>query len=562
MTDIIHRITGDFGIWQLRAVLIIFLCKIPSSWFMACVIFTAPAPRFNEYYCADGLPEQEQPTGVSKFSLHDFYNTAGNYSHHDHCFKEQYNNVTNKYDEVPCTSFQYIPTDYWSLVTQFNLVCSREIFVAWTQFWHLFGVLMGGISATKLMLRFSPRNVMLMGMITQIFCGCITGMTSSFNIHCAFRCFSAMCCALMFTAGQTIFSEITGGKYRLGVATLFDQFWSIGVILLPGLSSFFSSWVHIYLAITFPTVILILLYPWIPDAPRWLLKRDRVEEVERILIESAGINDRMWMVPQNLHEELETLANSLKSEPPPANWWSLWTGPRAKTHLIAAHIAWTVYVTNFNGMLLNIRSFGREYLNINTIFTGISEILGCFLALFFALHTRNKWMSAGIYNIVAGLIGCLGWFISDEWSETTRVAVWMVLSSIPKAGVSISQSMLIAGTSELVPAPKRQIFTFSCIVVARIGLLTAPFINVLKNFDTALSLTAFCVLGLIGGIATCFLRSEQINTNDSAGTDFERNPNNLCASSTTEDIITTRNGIPSTINVWTTEPQFSEKTNL
>lgn len=32
--DIIGRINGEFGKWQLRTVLLIFLTKIPSAWFM------------------------------------------------------------------------------------------------------------------------------------------------------------------------------------------------------------------------------------------------------------------------------------------------------------------------------------------------------------------------------------------------------------------------------------------------------------------------------------------------------------------------------------------------
>lgn len=36
--DIIGRITGEFGRWQLRTVLLIYLTKIPSSWFMACTL--------------------------------------------------------------------------------------------------------------------------------------------------------------------------------------------------------------------------------------------------------------------------------------------------------------------------------------------------------------------------------------------------------------------------------------------------------------------------------------------------------------------------------------------
>jgi len=36
-TDFIGNFIGPIGKWQLRTILLIYLCKIPSSWFMSCV---------------------------------------------------------------------------------------------------------------------------------------------------------------------------------------------------------------------------------------------------------------------------------------------------------------------------------------------------------------------------------------------------------------------------------------------------------------------------------------------------------------------------------------------
>lgn len=66
---------------------------------------------------------------------------------------------------VPCESFDEQPR-YTSIITQFDLYCSRDILVATTQFFHLFGVLCGGIIATFMMKYIEPRQVMLIGMIT------------------------------------------------------------------------------------------------------------------------------------------------------------------------------------------------------------------------------------------------------------------------------------------------------------------------------------------------------------------------------------------------------------
>lgn len=110
----------------------------------------------------------------------------------------------------------------------------------------------------------------------------MTGLVVSYELHVFFRCLSAVCCAQMYTAGSMIcklpfkleenkkklytyiisfvVSDITGGTYKTVVTTLFEQFWSIGVILLPGVASFFQSWTHLYMAISWPTVI--LMYLW------------------------------------------------------------------------------------------------------------------------------------------------------------------------------------------------------------------------------------------------------------------------------------------------------------
>ncbi|KAH8292517.1 hypothetical protein KR054_011295 [Drosophila jambulina] len=493
-SDIIGDVVGDFGIWQLRTILIIFLCKIPAAWFMACIIFTGP-----ELYPG------------SEFTCDTSYLDSGDNSSYIVSENQCYvmDDATGSSSE--CEQFTYV-SSFDSLIMQFNLVCLRDIFVAWTQYWHLFGVLVGGVVGTKMMLGISPRSTYCIGAVAQIVCGVVTGYARDFSLHCAFRCLSAVCCAIMFTAGQAIFADITAGMHRIGAIILYDTFWSIGVILLPGLSSFFNSWSLIYVGITFPTVMLIVLLYWTPDSPRWLLRhaaeRFSIDNVEEIVREGAAINDRTFKIPPDFRQQLEQLSERLKAQPPPAPWRELWKGKRAKTHMVAAHLAQAFFVINFMGMLLNIRSFGRDYLVPNTIAMGFSEIIGCFLALHFALkHNKWKWQCAGVFNILAGILGCMGWIFTnaDTMDADLKVTLWMIIATIPKAAVSCAQSMILACMNELMPANKKQLYVFSVVTWARIWLLSAPFFNVLKKIDTAMSLTSYCVFSILGGICTCLL---------------------------------------------------------
>lgn len=175
--DIIGRITGNFGKWQLRSVLLIFLYKIPSAWFMACIIFTAPEPRRGEFFCqpseallsTNTTHKWDHMLGRHKMelikTLHPMKSsTARNIDVIDFCNvfsdadmrAEQYFEAIvhskpfkmNDHNEiVPCERFIH-HTDYHSIITDYDLVCSRNILVATTQFFHLLGVLSGGIIAT------------------------------------------------------------------------------------------------------------------------------------------------------------------------------------------------------------------------------------------------------------------------------------------------------------------------------------------------------------------------------------------------------------------------------
>lgn len=233
---------GEWGAWQRRTVFLIFLCKIPAAWFMACIIFTAPFAKYGEYFCKQpdtGLPLANQTEWIhiahplSENNEFDFCEVYENRNEALFDWQQQQTIVGKFAATEKCNSFEH-HSIFSSLVTQFDLVCSRTIWIAVTQFFHLCGVLSGGILATQLLdlygqlvcinfeficaqflsidfflthiftFSLSPRNVMLVGMITQIISGCLTGLVNNFGLHILFRYLAAVCCALMYTPGLMI----------------------------------------------------------------------------------------------------------------------------------------------------------------------------------------------------------------------------------------------------------------------------------------------------------------------------------------------------------------------
>lgn len=158
--DEISELIGDWGPWQRRGVILIYLCKIPSAWFMACIIFTAPIPKPGEYYCLRSDVSNENYLTKTAYPSNIVQNDANSMNFCSTKINQTYDEVVianlslmenEKHARyVPCTSFQF-DTPFETTITKFNLVCSRSILIATSQFFHLFGVLTGGILATKLM---------------------------------------------------------------------------------------------------------------------------------------------------------------------------------------------------------------------------------------------------------------------------------------------------------------------------------------------------------------------------------------------------------------------------
>lgn len=170
--DIVSELCGDWGRWQFRTIVLIFLCKIPSAWFMACIIFTAPYALDGEYSCY--MPRVHNLSGDEmQFVYPVIGRDASNQSQYDQCFmytdyeervmhhrQGNSNSSRVEYDDIaslygsrgvqPCEHFVHNST-FNSLVTTFDTVCDKTINLAWTQFWHLFGVLCGGVVATLLL---------------------------------------------------------------------------------------------------------------------------------------------------------------------------------------------------------------------------------------------------------------------------------------------------------------------------------------------------------------------------------------------------------------------------
>lgn len=222
-------------------------------------------------------------------------------------------------------------------------------------------------------------------------------------------------------------ADITGGKYRKSVICLFETFWGVGIVLLPivAIGMPYWSWTSIYLGISLPTIVYIFAWFLIPDSPKWLLAHNKLGAAKVQLLDAMRVNNKSEELPSNVDSFLQLEAAAVAKLPKPDTWPSLWSSKKQIVLMIALHTAWAVDVTNYNGMLLNIRVFGRDYLIINTIVCGVCEIVGVFCAYFIVMNATNrKFLCSGLFNIIAGAASCLGLIFPKSCKYIKRFALF------------------------------------------------------------------------------------------------------------------------------------------
>lgn len=250
------------------------------------------------------------------------------------------------------------------------------------------------------------------------------------------------------------------------------------MILLPWVSTWWSSWALVYVAISLPTISLIFIYYWIPDSPRWLLKHGRVEEAMNVLLDAAKVNKKKDFTEDNLLKQLSEMSESMQNDPPEPSLLSIWQGTfTLKRKLFVAHIGWSIYLMLYFGLLLHVRAMGRDYLEVNTMIAGAAELAGTFIGLLLILYTEHKWVWTSLLNIFTSLVAFAANFVPDTVPPFQRMMIFMATAMINKMTVSTTLSIFITSTTEIVSKENKKTCNYSGVTCSRTLVMVAPFIG-------------------------------------------------------------------------------------
>ncbi|XP_026666972.1 uncharacterized protein LOC108622018, partial [Ceratina calcarata] len=258
--DAVQEAIGNLGKWQIFVCLAISLVKFPIAWHQLAIVFMAPHQNYN---CT--APARDETS--------------------DQCMVNVNGTVTE------CTEWEYDRSTFTeTIISQWNLVCSRTHYANIQQSILMFGVLLGNVIFGNLADRYGRKMPLMVSVVLQLISGIGCAIVPWFPALLLMKLISALATGGTMVTSYVICMEIVGTKWRAAITVLYQIPFSLGHMSLAGLGYFFRHWQHLQIAITLPSIIL-LSYWWIvPESPRWLLAFGKQRAACKVLQKAANIN--------------------------------------------------------------------------------------------------------------------------------------------------------------------------------------------------------------------------------------------------------------------------------
>ncbi|XP_041048802.1 solute carrier family 22 member 5-like [Carcharodon carcharias] len=406
-------------------------------------------------------------------------------------------------EQEPCLDgWEYSKDQYIStIVSEWDLVCDNDWKGPFSMLVFFVGVLVGSFCCGQLSDRFGRKNVLFGTMAVQTGFSMIQTFSPNWEIFCLLNFLVGLGQISNWVSAFVLGSELLGKTIRVIFGTLgICIFYAIGYTTLPLIAYFIRSWRMLLFILSLPSVLYIPLWWFIPESPRWLLLKGRVQEAEAILRHAAKKN--RVTPPAVLFNELELEDMKAKSKQS-YSIIHLFKTHNIRTITIINLLVWMILTAEYYGLSLNTPNLhGDDYLNC--FFAAAIEVPAYIAAwLFLQRFSRRFSLSGSLF-----LGGIVLFFIQLIPPDLSALATVLVM--IGKFGTSSAFSMVYVFTAELYPTAVRNMGVGVGSTASRVGSIISPYIFYLGIYHEFLPFILMGGLTVFSAILILFL-PETIN---------------------------------------------------
>ncbi|XP_008178363.1 carcinine transporter [Acyrthosiphon pisum] len=397
-----------------------------------------------------------------------------------------------------CNSWEY-DTSFVksSIVIDFDLVCEHDIYptvgLAALNLGGPIGVYFFGVLNDRI----GRRKSYFLCLATLIVGSLLTACAMNFWWWAMSRVIVGLTIPAVYQIPFIISLELVGPNYRSFITVMTCMFYTLGLVLLSGVTYYVRNWVYLALATSTPFTLYFIYWWFLPESPRWLLAKGRIEEALKILETLARINGTV--LPDSFKQKLKqkmmmerTLSEEKRLKEGPGVL-ALCRTPNMRLKTILITFNWFANDMVYIGLSYYGPSLGQnQYLSF--LLSSVVEVPSCLVCWLLMDRWGRRWPLC-LAMTLSG-ISC----IVTVTLPPDAVITTLVLFLFSKFTISASFLIIYPFAGELYPTQLRGIGIGTSAYIAGLGLVLIPFINYLGRENLVLPLFIMGILSVIGGI--------------------------------------------------------------
>ncbi|CAH1798082.1 unnamed protein product [Owenia fusiformis] len=515
---------GKFGKWQMQMWIIICISfNWTYAWHFFAIVFIGEIP--NEFYCKfndtvqslnDTIPRVDLGDGLSGWAQCEKFIYPGDYT------DRNTTQCDNGY------SYNKPREELETMVTEWDLVCDREIMITNVHTVFVVGLMLGGIVFTALSDKLGRKPI-------HVFCHFLTGaagissaVVPDYYIFMGLSFVRGFALQGIMLTGVVVAAELFPSVMRLKMATCVQFFWGTGLMGLALWAYFLPNWRTMLIGISIPSFFALVLICIIPESMVWLISTDKPEKAERILRRASLTNNIDDMPAQILtprrgsgtgstggvsNGSLPGKKGSIASGGSSLKFTDLFKTNKMRTITIVTILYWFFTNVTYFGVSLGTGALeGDSY--VNFAINGAVEIPAAIICLF-VLPRFGRTRPLLVFHSICGAALIAQAFTpkfvdNGDGTRTDLGPLLLTFYFIAKFAISGCYLITLFFTPELFPTALRNLCLGLASTSGIIGATVAPYISYLEPIAVWLPYTVFGALSICGGILVQLL-PESIN---------------------------------------------------
>uniref|UniRef100_A0A8B9Q5X8 Solute carrier family 22 member 3 n=1 Tax=Apteryx owenii TaxID=8824 RepID=A0A8B9Q5X8_APTOW len=507
--DEVLKEAGEFGRFQKRVFFLLCQTGITFSFLFASVVFLGRTPE--NYWCRiPGAAELSERCGWTLEEERNFtvlplqlanksssrecerldtaWDTSTSCANPLACYS---NRSTGSLPLTACHDTWVYEEPHSSIVSEYNLVCSNAWMLDLTQAILNLGFLAGAFTLGYAADRYGRILIYLLSCLGVGICGIIVAFAPNFTVFLIFRFLQGVFSKGTWMTCYVIVTEIVGSDQRI-IGIVIQMFFTLGIMILPGIAYWVPNWQGIQLAISLPNFLFLLYYWAVPESPRWLLTRKKGEKALKIMHDIAKHNGK-YLSP---HYSEITVSNEEVSNP---SFLDLIRTPQMRRNTLILMYAWFTSALIYQGLVMRLGIVGGN-LYLDFFISGAVELPAALLILV-TIDRIGRCPPFAISNIVAGIACFITAFLPEDlpWFKTT-------VATLGRLSITIAFEIVYLVNTELYPTTLRNFGVSLCSSLCDLGGIIAPFLLFrLAAIWLELPLIIFSILAVVCGLLVLLL---------------------------------------------------------